>query len=194
MMAGKKYKKESRKASKKIALTGTKPGVGVTHTGILLAEFLKETKGAKVAFLEKNHHGDIEQLERMIYGYSREFFAFRGIDYYKESSQVEEEAYDYLILDFGVQSKKNQYEIKQCREKVLVGTLNLWEWQEYLKAAEYFQKLSEDKTGKYIISFGNPKCVSKMEKNLKQKLYLLGQQSMEMPFTVPVKACFSALD
>ena len=175
-------KKNNRKDNpEKIALLGIKPGVGVTHMAIIIAEFLKEKTGAKVAVIERNHHGDIERLGNTIYGFSETKFTFRGVDYYQmnkaeESLWKSEQDYDYLILDFGTQKKKNLKELEQCEKKVIIGTLSLWEWQEYLRAAEYYKENIKEETIRYVVSLGNEKLVSKIEKRLRGRVCLLGPQ------------------
>ena len=85
---------------KRIALLGIKSGVGVTHTGILMGEFLKEKMGAKVAFVEKNYHGDVERLGTMVYGSSEDMFTFRGIDYYsmkKDGDELRNSKKEYAL-------------------------------------------------------------------------------------------------
>ncbi len=180
----------------KIALAGIKSGVGVTHTGILMAEFLKEQAGARVAFVEENHHGDMERLGKAIYGYSDMSFTFRGVDYYsfhRNEKELDEEKYDYLILDFGVQKKKNQEAIKQCGKKVIIGTSSLWEWQEYLQGAQYFRKYCADGTEKYVVTLGEKRLASQMEKMLRQKIYFLGSQPLGMVLSKDIENFFQTL-
>lgn len=175
------HEKRDKMVLKKIALTGTRAGVGVTHTGILLAEFLKEQTGLNVAFAEQNQHGDVERLENAVYGCTRGSFTFRGIDYYsfRESERAfNEKRYHYLILDFGVQKKKNQEAIKQCSEKIVAGTVSLWEQQAYLQAIEYFRAGGMEEREKYVVTLGEKRVLSKMEKMLRQKIYFLGYQPL----------------
>lgn len=164
----------------RIGLLGTRSGVGVTHTGILLAEFLKEKLGAKVAFVEKNYHGDVERLGEVLFGCTEGRFTYHGIDYYpmekEDTLKDSKRQYDYLILDFGTQKKKNIRELEQCEKKVMVGTLNLWEWQEYLQTAGYYKENMKDETMAYVISFGNERLAAKAEKKLKSRICFLGAQ------------------
>ncbi len=197
-MIRQKKNKQKAKTCKKVALLGTRTGVGVTHTGILLAEFLKEKMGARVAFLEMNHYRHIEQIEKEIFGYSRSFFSFRGVDYYKEVESVKLEqiiqnSYEYLILDFGIPKKKEQKAIEQCDEKIIIGTLNLWEWQAYFQAVHHFKKLLPKENIKYVISFGNQKMAGRMEKILKEKIWFLEYQPMETPLSVKIEDFFNTL-
>ena len=182
---------------KRIGLLGIKPGVGVTHTGILLGEFLKERLGAKVAFVEKNYHGDVEHLGSTVYGLLDSRFTFRGIDFYPQNREEElknqKSEYDYLILDFGTQKKKNLKELDQCEKKVIIGTLNLWEWQEYLRAAEYYKENIEEETIEYVVSLGNEKLVSKIERKLKRRGYLLGPQFIGKKLSKEVEQFFYTL-
>ena len=182
---------------KRIGLLGIKPGVGVTHAGILLGEFLKEKLGAKVAFIEKNYHGDVERLGNTVYGVLDDKFTFRGIDFYPQNREEELEKqkneYDYLIVDFGTQKKKNLKELEQCEKKVIIGTLNLWEWQEYLRAAQYYKENIEEETIAYMVSLGNEKLVSKIERKLRSRVCLLGPQSIGKPISKEVEQFFYTL-
>lgn len=181
-----------------IALVGTKPGVGVTHTGILTAEYLKEKMGARTAFVEVNHHGHMEQMERIVYGYSSPVFSFHGIDYYKNMgndslSKLFKQSYNYLILDFGTQKKKEEEALKQCDRKILVGSLNMWEWQEYIKGAKHFEDFLTEKDSRYLVSFGEQKVISKMEKTLQKKIYVLGNQPLNEPLSQRAEQFFQTL-
>lgn len=176
-------KRKKHDGVKKIALLGTKSGVGVTHTGILLGEFLKEKMGASVAFVEKTHHGDIERLGEAVYGYSDTPFVFQGIDCYsisgEEKFKKKEQAYDYLILDFGTHKRKNRMELEQCEKKLVIGTLNLWEWKEYIRVAEYYKENLPKETLEYMVSLGDKKLLPRVEKQLRSKVHFLGPQPIE---------------
>ncbi len=198
MIRQRRKKQKFQKESKKIALVGTKKSVGVTHIAILLAEFLNETVGANVAVIEMNHHGHIEKMEWEIFGYSRSIFSFHGVDYYKEMEyekigEVVQNPYEYLILDFGVQKKKNQEQIEQCDEKILIGNLNFWEWQEYIQAVSQFRKIFSGQKMNYVINFGNEKMVNRMRKVLKEKIWCLGYQALEMPVSEKIEEFFHTL-
>lgn len=198
MIRQRRKKQEFQKESKKIALVGTKKGVGVTHVAILLAEFLNETVGANVAVIEMNHHGHMEKMEWEIFGYSRSVFSFHGVDYYKEMEyekigEVVQNSYEYLILDFGVQKKKNQEQIEQCDEKILIGSLNLWEWQEYIQAVYHLRKIFSGQKMNYVINFGNEKMANRMRKVLKEKIWCLGYQAIEMPVSEKIEEFFHTL-
>lgn len=198
MRERRQVKNSKQITAKKIALVGTKAGVGVTHTGILIAEFLKEKMGARTAFLEMNHHGHMAELEKLVYGYSSQFFSFHGVDYYKETEkekidQLSIGSYDYLILDFGTQKKKEEELINQCDKKILIGNLNLWEWQEYVQAAKHFEMLSLGGEERYLVNFGEQKLVSKMGKMLKRNVYFLGYQPLGVPLSTRVENFFDTL-
>ncbi len=191
-------KNRSNDKPKRIALLGTKPGVGVTHTGMLIGEFLKEKLGAKVAFVEKNYHGDIERLGKAVYGCSETRFTFRGIDYYpmnkgEDGLQKSKREYDYLILDFGTQKKKNLKELEQCEKKVVIGTLNLWEWQEYICEAKRYKESMDDETIEYMVSLGNERLIPKVEKQLRSKVCFLGPQPIEKAVSKEVERFFNTL-
>ena len=193
----KKNREKVQNQCKKIALLGTKNGVGVTHIGILLAEFLSETMGARVAFLEINYYGHIEKIERELWGYSKDVFSYAGVDFYKEIETVKienlQECYQYLILDFGIQKKKDEQEIQKCDEKVIIGTLNLWEWQEYMQAVTHFRKLWAKENISYVVTFGNEKLIHRMKKVLKEKVWFLGYQPMETVLSAKIESFFNTL-
>lgn len=191
-------RKGEKNGPEKIALIGTRTGVGVTHTGILIAEFLKERTGTRVAFVEKNHHGDVERLGNAIYGHSDGKFTFHGIDYYsflkkEEEMLLNEKVYDYLILDFGTLRKRNQEEIKQCGKKVIIGTISYWEWQEYLQAVQYFKSCFADAAEKYVVTLGQQYFIARMGKMLRQKIYFLGFQPLGTPLSEEAEGFFNTL-
>lgn len=111
-----------------IGLIGTHHGVGVTHTGLLLAFYFGEELGKKTAFLECNGHRDMQLIEAA-YDWEREeqnSFSFHHITCYKDVKpgqipRILGEAYEYVILDFGTDIAANMDELLRCSTKIVVG-------------------------------------------------------------------------
>ena len=96
-------------------------------------------------------------------------------------------------MDFGTQKKKNLEELRQCEKKIIVGTLNWWEWQEYIRSAQHYETSMEGEKIEYIVSLGNKKLVSKLEKKLRRRICFLGSQPIEEALPKEVEHFFNTL-
>ena len=126
--------KEYGRVREVIGLIGTHHGVGVTHTGLLIAFYFGEELGKKTALLECNQHKDMQLIEQA-YEWEREeknAFSFRRITCYKEVKpnqipQIIGEGYEYIILDFGIDLTTNQEELLRCSTKIVVAGQSEWD-------------------------------------------------------------------
>jgi hypothetical protein len=132
-----------------IGLIGTQHGVGVTHTGILLAFYYGEELGMKTALLECNKHRDM-RLIRQAYEWDREednYFSFRNITCYQEVTpeqipQIMGEDYDCIIMDFGTELSSNREELLRCSTKIIIGghsELDILKLHNFIKQTEVIQ-------------------------------------------------------
>lgn len=112
-----KYTKKLKHYPKTILVCGAGPGVGVSHTVIMLAYYLKR-KGGHPALMELSGNGDFRRIERQYYGEASKpydaYFRLRQVPFYPDSSEHQyKELYGTykgsIILDMGVYQLKDPY-------------------------------------------------------------------------------------
>ncbi|NLD49027.1 MAG: serine/threonine protein kinase, partial [Clostridiaceae bacterium] len=117
-----------------IAILGVSQGVGVTHTAIMLANFL--CSRYKTAILELNHSGAFKEIctiVEVVKNSDSKFFKYRGVDYYWNIDYQEfisryKEDYEFLVLDCG--SYQDMYEINEfLRADVRIAIGHAIDWK-----------------------------------------------------------------
>ncbi len=157
-----------------IGLVGTRGGVGVTYTGMMLAFYLGNELGIKTAFIECNNHGDLGLIQKA-YEWSCENnadFRFRNIPFYKNMSSeriadILGEDYEYVIIDFGCELSANLKEFIRCSMKAVVAGRSEWD---ILKLFSFFGRygvIRGSDTWYYLI----PQADDKMLKKLKDETH-----------------------
>lgn len=150
-----------------IGLIGTHKGVGVTHLGIMLSNYLSKHKGFRVAYLEMNMEDDIKYL---LYAFESDMdklcevnqFSIFNTTYYKnvrdpELIKILNEDYEYFILDFGTDFNKNKNELLRCDVKLVIGSLTEWKRQYLVQFIDNKRELPSFSNWKYLIVFGQRK-------------------------------------
>jgi hypothetical protein len=185
-----------------IGLIGTHHGVGVTHTGLLLAFYFGEELGKKTALIECNGHRDMQLIEQA-YEWSNEednTFSFHQITCYKEvrsgqMPQILGEDYEYVILDFGTDLATNREELLRCSTKIVVGGRSEWD---ILKLKEFIRNTEVIRGSEHWICYlvrAKDQTVQKVKKDLKQRIWAL--PNIEDPTRISsnvrlfLKQCFS---
>lgn len=121
------------KSKKVIGLLGVHHGAGVTYTGMLLAYYFAFERRLNTAYMECNHHKDFQRLQEL-YEWSKEdeySFSLDKITYYKEVSRnkisdIFNEDYQCLILDFGTDFASSKDEFMRCGTKIIIGGRAIW--------------------------------------------------------------------
>lgn len=119
-----------------IAVIGTQNRVGVTHTAISIAKFLKN-KGHKVALIENNDSGDFAEIKNSYEDIKekKQSFIIDGIDFYPYSEKVtitdilDMENYNYAVIDMGQYKKADFNEFKRSNKRIVVSGTKMWELQ-----------------------------------------------------------------
>lgn len=119
-----------------IGVMGTHPGVGVTHTAIMLCQYLSKEKYVETAYLEMNQRNEINYLHGAKLGVENgtvveDLFDIENITFYKNVTSerfitLYNQKYMYCILDLGSDFSQNQEEFLRCDIKILVGSLAEW--------------------------------------------------------------------
>ncbi|MDK2807437.1 MAG: hypothetical protein PWP24_168 [Clostridiales bacterium] len=124
------YGESRQNETKIIGILGASRGVGVTHVCILLAEYLAIEKGAKVALIACNHHGDFTNLMYNLGAQGAFPFCHHYVDYYNEDSDglvsIKQNVYSYVVMDFGARLTGKSELFRSCDKKILLETKTLW--------------------------------------------------------------------
>lgn len=154
-------KKEIRTAVNKafIGFTGTQPRIGVTHTAIVSANYLKD-KGYKVALIEEksNKNKCFEYIKNSFDTTGdEEYFNINQIDYYpdfdiKNIFKILTKNYNFVLIDFGLFNMEFIAEFNRCVIPIIITGSKPWEIDNINKI---FECIPEDdlKEYSYIFNF-----------------------------------------
>lgn len=168
----------SGKGREVIGLIGTHHGCGVTHIGLMLAFYLGEELGKRTALLECNNHGDMKHIKEA-YAWTKEedtCFSFHQITcYYRVKpgciSEIFNEGYECIVLDFGSDFTAAKEEFLRCSTKIVIGGRAEWE----IPKLAWFAKGSEEIRGSdswlYFIPQSNEKTAERVSKEIGRKVW-----------------------
>ncbi len=161
-----------------IGLIGTHHGVGVTHTGLMLAFYMGEELGKKTAFLECNRHHDMALIQKA-YEWSREderSCSFHMISCYKEVNkthitEILGENYECVIMDFGIDLASNKEEFLRCSTKIVVSGRSLWDTQKLSQFSEAVIGIRGSDSWLYFIPQANNKTALEISNEVERKVF-----------------------
>lgn len=165
-----------------IGLIGTHRSVGVTHTGIMIANYLSKWKGFRTAYLEMNDEDDMKHLW---YAYehrdsfSKKEFQIYHTTYYRNVREPDlikilNEDYEYFIMDFGADFSKNESEFLRCDIKLVIGSLTEWKRHFLAQFIENRLLLPGFAHCRYLIVFGQGKDMRMASRELHVHLDSIG--------------------
>ena len=183
-------------ATKKIVIgvTGCDRGVGVTHFSFLLASYMKQHLHKSVAVLDLSEGNDFHNLfstynsnpyEHM------ESFQLHNICFYPKIhknciTNVINQEFDVIIIDFNTHMKKYLDEFLRCDEKFIIGSLCDWK----VRTLEVFIENSKNYVGmntwKYVIPYAHEKELTWLRKEY--KISTLSMPFNEDPFIILIPA------
>jgi hypothetical protein len=178
-------RKESRSGTLTIGVIGTHHGTGVTHLSILLANYLSEWMGKKVAYVEYGQQNDIKYMEQIYeetHGSAKEhtkeeeFFLIHRVAYYKsirpaDLAMVIGSSYDCIILDLGMDFTKNKHEFFRCDRKFVVSSLTPWKQQELERFYEHTRHINQSDEWLYMIPFGESREIKQAAKEFRKQFW-----------------------
>lgn len=171
-------KEKHGKGREVIGLIGTHHGVGVTHTGLMLAFYLGEELGKKTAFLECNNHHDMKLIQNAYeWGQlEQQCFSFHQVSCYnhvssKKISEIFSENFEYIIMDFGIDFHSNRNEFLRCNRKIVVGGRSEWDLQKLLHFVHSLEGVRGSENWYYFIPQASNKIVRKTISEVKRKVY-----------------------
>lgn len=144
---------------------------------LALASYISGVKIMHTAIVKAGNSREFESMAKVYFGEDKENgFSLFGTDYYtmandSQLSWIYAENYDYVIIDFGAEYEKHIEEILRCNMKLVLGSVNLWRYEEYLKLCRYLEKIPGSDRWLHIVN-GNKDDV----KNHLKKQSLVGMK------------------
>ncbi|HWT26545.1 MAG TPA: hypothetical protein VN131_01270 [Mobilitalea sp.] len=161
-----------------IGLIGTHHGVGVTHTGLMLAFYMGEEMGKKTAFLECNRHHDMALIQQG-YEWSKEdelSCSFHMVSCKREvcTNQISDilcDDYECIIMDFGIDFSSNKEEFFRCSTKIVISGRSLWDRQKLISFSDAARGIKGSDTWLYFVPQTNDKTVLKISNEVGHRVY-----------------------
>jgi len=161
-----------------IGLIGTHHGVGVTHTGLMLAFYMGEELGKKTALIEYNKHHDFNLIQNT-YEWNtddKNRFTFHRIACWKDMrsermSEVFNEDYECILLDCGMDFTTIREEFLRCDKKIVIGGRSEWDRQKLIRFVKASEEIRVNQTWFYFIPQANNLAISKIKNEIQRKVY-----------------------
>ena len=158
-----------------IGVTGCDRGVGVTHFSFMLATYMKQHLNKSVAVLDFSDGIDFWNLYVECYPDSlpqEECFQINHIYFYPKTNRktitnVLNENYNVIIIDFSTNMKKYLEEFLRCDEKYIVGSICDWKVKKLEKFIEDSKEYIGHKFWKYLIPYAQEKELTWLRKEYK---------------------------
>jgi len=148
-----------RKIDKKVnyAVVGINNGIGVTHTCLMIANYLSSREGYKVTYVEMS---EVSSLLGVVKGEAVQVhdtvgYRYKNVDYVFTNS-VEQVRQILLfckgpvIVDLESLNDKTGEIFSMCERKIVLGSVSPWRFEEYMK---YINKKIHKKYDTKSISF-----------------------------------------
>ena len=155
-----------------IGVTGCDRGVGVTHFTFMLAAFLKQHLHKSVAVLDFSDGNDYMNLYSEYYSNAsppQENFLIHQIYFYPKINKrcitnVINENFDVIIIDFSTNMRKYLEEFLRCDEKYVVGSTCDWKIRTFEKFIEDSKHYVGNHLWKYLIPYAQEKELTWLRK------------------------------
>ena len=178
-------RKENQPGKLTIGLIGTHHGAGVTHLSIMVASYLSEWLGKKVAYVEYGQRKDIKHMQHLYEGTycsakegSEEegFFLIHRVTYYKsvkpaDLSEIIGGSFDCIILDLGMDFTKNKHEFLRCDKKIVVSSLTPWKQHELERFYEHTCHINQSDEWQYMIPFVEKQGIKQAARDFRKQLW-----------------------
>lgn len=175
-----------------IGILGTHKGCGVTHLGIMLANYLSHYMGYKTAFLECYPQKDIQYLQNYVYrdddvAKKLEVFNIHHVSYYRSVKEqtlpeVIGDSYDGVILDLGSDFVQNRNEFLRCDKRIVVSSLSAWKRHELEQFIKNNSHVKSSRQWLYMTPFSQNRDIKEASKDFHQKIH--GIPYVADPFTI----------
>lgn len=169
-----------------IGIISGKKGEGVTTMSIAMATYLSGVKMKKTAIVEFYGNGDIKKIAQSYFAAEKDKFRILNVDYYdvrdkEKLSFIYNKDYEYIIVDFGAFYKKNIEEFIRCQIKIVMGSVNIWRYSEYLEMCRFTKEIPGSSKWLHILS-GDEKDIKSYLKG--KSIVGISRISIEDPYVV----------
>lgn len=116
-----------------IGIAGSEKRIGVTHNGIVLANYLRK-RGFMVALVEYGERKVFESIqesfgEKLL---DEMYFSLNGVDYYGNADEnllgsVLGKSYNFVLVDFGVFEECDKVTFNKCNARLIIAGSKPWE-------------------------------------------------------------------
>lgn len=183
----KEKQRRTKKLQRIVYLIGAGPGAGVTHTGILLAEYLEERRGARTLFLEANNHKDVGYIRKELLSADYESLGERTL------GELKLQAYDYIIADLGTDLSFRRIGQDKGMLGVLVGNGASWRRERFCQAVKGLKKARTEMGWTGLLSLGDRQEALQLSGQLKFQVEALGWQPLYKPLSEQCEELFLSL-
>lgn len=161
-----------------IAIGGTAPHIGSTHTALSMAAFLSKNK-FKVAVVEANDSKDFDRIHSLYEGektlLSHEpFFELNGIEHYKYREDIRfgeiASRYEYVVLDAGYLEESPCID-EFMRAHVKCVLTSPYEWKEHW-LTNFLNQVEERNDFVYVLPFGEMANQKDMEERFSDLIFV----------------------
>ena len=135
-----------------IGLAGTHERIGVTHSTIILANYLRK-KGYLVALIDRAEKPTFMDIEESFDCESKkDFFTLDGVDYYRNGDveEIKGKGYNFILIDFGEYLKRDLPLFEKCDLCLIIAGAKPWEVE---KTTNVFQNTLEEELKEYHYYF-----------------------------------------
>lgn len=159
-----------------IAGSGSRKGIGVTHTLIMLGMYLR--KKHKVAIVELNGSQDFKDLFQVLYDREpQKKFTYKKLDFFWGTSLSEfmiryKNNYEYIILDFGYLHKLKYLEnyLKADLQLFLLDGVD-WKIKSSMRAYDYLKENSKYSRNVFLVPFLEEKYIKELGAYIDSAIY-----------------------
>lgn len=142
-----------------IGIIGIDKGEGVTSLAVGLASYLQEMRCQKTALAEMNREGSFDDIRDTYFGkgYRENPFEIFKVDYYPGASKGQyaricNMGYQCIVTDFGNEYVRCMEDFLRCDKKVVIGSVNLWQYRKYLEFYEYVKNFPGLRNWIFVLS------------------------------------------
>ncbi len=160
-----------------IGIAGIGRGTGVTHTVLMLANYLQGAEGRQTAVLEWNDHKDFYRFGSICTGQGgdRSCYRIQDVNYYPQAdgsrlAECLEAGYQQILIDFGAMGKMTYVELMRCSSVWLLMSFSEWQMEafwEFVKSKES----PKQRSWQYFTVFGSEESRKEWNKRRNPKIW-----------------------
>lgn len=163
-----------------IGVLGCGPGTGTTHLALMLAGYLSGSRHKKTLLVQRDADPAYGRLQRACQGQTEEagrqkvfpvfgFTCCRNATH-RELTDLLNESYELVIIDFGSGYEANRDEFKRCDRQIVTGSLCAWKREVYLGFLEDRAKEKGNASILYTAQFASSREIKEIARLTKIRM------------------------